>query len=221
MAHSKKNTDAYFQRLNSCISIPQDEILVALREDNLRLFSDLINEDDLDLNYEYKEENHSTLLHLCLTVSYVMSRTKLIFLRIFQKYEMTYVLLNDCQNKAIVNHSITFKDIFLQSENVKYRQLEYVEVLLSRGANMNLPHRILSKYPLHSKFFHIFKQMYYVLHDTVSIISLLLKLLRKTAFGRLLEYSWTLVLTLMSKWKMDPLHCILVSSSIFTQMYRD
>jgi len=102
MAHSKKNTDAYFQRLNSCISIPQDEILVALREDNLRLFSDLINEDDLDLNYEYKEENHSTLLHLCLT-----------------------------------------------SENVKYRQLEYVEVLLSRGANMNLPHRILSKYPLH------------------------------------------------------------------------
>ena len=82
MAHSKKNTDAYFQRLNSCISIPQDEILVALREDNLRLFSDLINEDDLDLNYEYKEENHSTLLHLCLTVSYVMSRTKLIFLRI-------------------------------------------------------------------------------------------------------------------------------------------
>ena len=78
-----ENTDAYFQRLNSCISIPQDEILVALREDNLRLFSDLINEDDLDLNYEYKEENHSTLLHLCLTVSYVMSRTKLIFLRIF------------------------------------------------------------------------------------------------------------------------------------------
>ena len=83
MAHSKKTTDAYFQRLNSCISVPQDEILVALHEDNLRLFSDLINEDDLDLNHEYKEENHSTLLHLCLTVSYVMSRTKLIFLRIF------------------------------------------------------------------------------------------------------------------------------------------
>ena len=71
MAHSKKTTDAYFQRLNSCISVPQDEILVALHEDNLRLFSDLINEDDLDLNHEYKEENHSTLLHLCLTVSYV------------------------------------------------------------------------------------------------------------------------------------------------------
>ena len=39
--------------------------------------------------------------------------------------------------------------LFLQSENVKYRQQEYVEVLLSRGANMNLPHKILSKYPLH------------------------------------------------------------------------
>ena len=87
----------------------------------------------------------------------VMEQVPKFNISIIMGKKQTLVLLNDCKNKAIVNHSITFKDIFLQSENVKYRQLEYVEVLLSRGANMNLPHRILSKYPLHSKFFHIFK----------------------------------------------------------------
>ena len=56
-----------FQRMNSCISAPQDEILVALHDGNLQLFIDKLYEDDLNINHEYAEhEGGSTLLYLCV-----------------------------------------------------------------------------------------------------------------------------------------------------------
>ena len=53
--------------MNSCISAPQDEILVALHDGNLQLFVDKLYEDDLNINHEYAEhEGGSTLLYICV-----------------------------------------------------------------------------------------------------------------------------------------------------------
>jgi len=60
------------QRMNSCISAPQDEILVALHDGNLQLFVDKLYEDDLNINHEYAEhEGGSTLLYLCVSAGKV------------------------------------------------------------------------------------------------------------------------------------------------------
>ena len=55
-----------YDMCSSHFSTPQEDILQSFKDDNLQLFSDLINEENVNLNHEYTEENHSTLLHLCL-----------------------------------------------------------------------------------------------------------------------------------------------------------
>lgn len=52
--------------MNSCVTAPEEEILNALEENNLQLFSDIINDDGFDINHEFPEKEFSTLLHLCV-----------------------------------------------------------------------------------------------------------------------------------------------------------
>ena len=54
-------------RMNSCVTAPEEEILNALEENNLQLFSDIINDDGFDINHEFPEKEFSTLLHLCVS----------------------------------------------------------------------------------------------------------------------------------------------------------
>ena len=107
------------QRLNSCLGVPQEEILQAFHENNLQLFIDLINEDDIDINHEYKEENFSTLLHLSL---------------VSRKYEFVRELL---RRGADVNHCqkvILKYPLHVAAEN---GLLNEVHLLLRVGADPN------------------------------------------------------------------------------------
>jgi len=51
-------------RMDSCISDPQQELLVVFRENNLRAFIDILNDDNVDVNKEYAGENFKTILHI-------------------------------------------------------------------------------------------------------------------------------------------------------------
>lgn len=53
-------------RLDSCITDPQTELLVAFREENLRVFVDLLSEEEVDVNKEYAEENFKSILQLAV-----------------------------------------------------------------------------------------------------------------------------------------------------------
>ena len=61
----KKNLGLMAHRMNSCLGAPQEEILSAFKSRNLQLFCDLLQDDDLDINHDYVEEDHSNLLFLC------------------------------------------------------------------------------------------------------------------------------------------------------------
>jgi ankyrin repeat protein len=62
----KRSLRTLSQRMNSCIGTPHEEVLAAFNDDNLQLFLDLVHEKELDVNYEYSDQNCSTLLHLCV-----------------------------------------------------------------------------------------------------------------------------------------------------------
>jgi len=53
-------------RMDSCISDPQQELLVVFREQNLRAFIDILCDDTVDVNKEYVGENFQTILHLAV-----------------------------------------------------------------------------------------------------------------------------------------------------------
>ena len=66
MSDTKRRELGLAQRMNSCVSAPQEEILEAFHDGNLQLFVDKLYEDNLDVNHEYAEQEGSTLLYLCV-----------------------------------------------------------------------------------------------------------------------------------------------------------
>ena len=63
----KKFQPMMIGRMDSCISgDPNEELASALQADNLRLFVDLLNSDEVDVNAEIGPENRSTILHLAV-----------------------------------------------------------------------------------------------------------------------------------------------------------
>ena len=71
MADKKRRELGITQRMNSCIKAPQEEILDALNDENLRLFIDILTEEDLNVNHEYAEQEGSTLLFICVSAGKV------------------------------------------------------------------------------------------------------------------------------------------------------
>merc|ERR1719483_1255271 len=53
-------------RMDSCVADPQQELLVVFKEQNLRAFIDILNDDTVDVNKEYAGENFQTILQLAV-----------------------------------------------------------------------------------------------------------------------------------------------------------
>jgi len=62
----KSSLSPLMLRMESCISDPQQELLLVFREQNLRAFIDILCDDTVDVNKEYAEENFQTILQLAV-----------------------------------------------------------------------------------------------------------------------------------------------------------
>ena len=52
--------------MNSCLGPISTELVTAIEEDNLHLFSDIISERGFDANEEFADYSYSTILHLAV-----------------------------------------------------------------------------------------------------------------------------------------------------------
>lgn len=107
--------------MNSCITVPQDEILLALDEANLQLFADIVNDDELDINHEYVERNCSSLLYLCVSGG---------------KLEFTKEVLRRRDVNPNVPHKILKKYPLHQA--VEDGNVVLVDLLLRAGSDINV-----------------------------------------------------------------------------------
>ena len=105
-------------RMNSCVGAPQEEILHAFKSGNLHLFCDLLQNDDLDINFEYAEEEHSTILFLCTKaglvdfVSEIIRRPDVNCLKPHKMLQKTPLhVAVEAGSVALVNRLIRLSDI--------------------------------------------------------------------------------------------------------------
>ncbi len=106
------------QRMNSCLTAPNDSILVALKDDNLQVFSDLINEDELDINHEYVEEESSTLLHICVSQGKVDFVREILRRRNVKPDHPHKMLQKTPLHVAVENGNLILVDMLVRVSNV-------------------------------------------------------------------------------------------------------